>query len=102
MLIQLVNIKVQDGTRETFLEAFRLNCDGTRKEPGNIRFDLLHDPADENNFFVYEIFESEAALDAHRQTDHYQTCVKMIDPITLGGRSKTYFTPVLVQERARA
>ncbi|WYK06667.1 antibiotic biosynthesis monooxygenase [Cereibacter sphaeroides f. sp. denitrificans] len=102
MLIQLVNIKVQDGTRETFLEAFRLNCDGTRKEPGNIRFDLLHDPADENNFFVYEIFESEAALDAHRQTDHYQTCVKMIDPITLGGRSKTYFTPVLVQERAPA
>ncbi|ABA81110.1 autoinducer-2 (AI-2) modifying protein LsrG [Rhodobacter sphaeroides] len=102
MLIQLVNIKVQDGTRETFLEAFRLNCDGTRKEPGNIRFDLLHDPADENNFFVYEIFESEAALDAHRQTDHYQTCVKMIDPITLGGRSKTYFTPVLVQERASA
>ncbi|RAZ84863.1 antibiotic biosynthesis monooxygenase [Cereibacter johrii] len=102
MLIQLVNIKVQDGTRETFLEAFRLNCDGTRKEPGNIRFDLLHDPADENNFFVYEIFESEAALDAHRQTDHYRTCVKMIDPITLGGRSKTYFTPVLVQERASA
>ncbi|ACM03533.1 antibiotic biosynthesis monooxygenase [Cereibacter sphaeroides] len=102
MLIQLVNIKVQDGTRETFLEAFRLNCDGTRKEPGNIRFDLLHDPADENNFFVYEIFESEAALDAHRQTDHYQTCVKMIDPITLGGRSKTYFTPVMVQERASA
>ncbi|WP_236858235.1 hypothetical protein [Cereibacter sphaeroides] len=25
----------------------------------------MHDPADENNFFVYEIFESEAALDAH-------------------------------------
>lgn len=98
MLIQLVNIKVQDGTRDTFLEAFTINCEGTRKEPGNIRFDLLHDPEDDNNFFVYEIFESEAALDEHRKTAHYQTCVKMIDPITLGGRSKTYFTPVLVQD----
>lgn len=97
MLIQLVNIKVQAGKRDIFLEAFTINCEGTLKEAGNLRFDLLHDPEDQNNFFVYEIFESEAALDEHRKTDHYQTCVKMIDPITLGGRTKTYFTPVLVQ-----
>ncbi|WP_353476325.1 antibiotic biosynthesis monooxygenase (plasmid) [Salipiger sp. H15] len=102
MLIQLVNIKVQEGTRDTFLKAFTLNCEGTRKEPGNLRFDLLHDPADENNFYVYEIFESEAALDEHRKTSHYQTCVSMIDPITLGGRSKTYFSPVLIQDQAPA
>lgn len=102
MLIQLVNIKVREGTRETFLEAFTINCDGTRKEPGNIRFDLLHDPEDENNFFVYEIFDSEAALDEHRKTHHYQTCVQMIEPITEGGRNKTYFTPVLIQDQAPA
>lgn len=97
MLIQLVNIQVEDGKRDRFLEAFTINCNGTRQEPGNIRFDLLHDPEDVNNFFVYEIFESEAALDEHRKTAHYQTCVEMIDPITIGGRTKTYFTPVLVQ-----
>ena len=97
MLIHLVNMRVQDGTRDTFLEAFTINCEGTRKEPGNIRFDLLHDPENNNNFFVYEIFESDAALDEHRKTEHYQTCVRMIDPITIGGRTKTYFSPVLVQ-----
>jgi len=102
MLIQLVNIKVQYGTRDIFLEAFTLNCIGTRQEPGNIRFDLLHDPEDENNFYVYEIFGSEAALDEHRKTPHYQACVEMIDPITMGGRSKTYFTPVLVQTEETA
>ncbi|TKW65925.1 MAG: autoinducer-2 (AI-2) modifying protein LsrG [Paracoccus denitrificans] len=98
MLIQLVNIKVQEGTRDIFLKAFTINCEGTRAEPGNIRFDLLHDPDDENNFFVYEIFEDEAALETHRTTPHYRSCVEMIDPITLGGRSKTYFTPVLIQD----
>lgn len=97
MLIQLVNIKVKEGTRDVFLEAFKINCDGTRQEPGNIRFDLLHDPDDNNNFFVYEIFESDAALDDHRETQHYKKCVKMIDPITLNGRTKTYFTPIHVQ-----
>lgn len=97
MLIQLVNIKVQPGTRETFLEAFKINCDGTREEPGNLRFDLLVDPDDENNFFVYEIFKGNDALEDHRTTAHYQKCVSMIEPITIGGRSKTYFEPVLVQ-----
>jgi autoinducer 2-degrading protein len=98
MLIQLVNIKVEPGHRDTFLEAFRINCEGTRKEPGNIRFDLLNDPDDENNFSVYEIFRDEAALEDHRKTPHYKKCVDMIDPITLGGRSKKYFTPVLIQD----
>jgi len=102
MLIQLVNIKVKPGHRDTFLKAFRINCDGTRNEAGNIRFDLLNDPADQNNFSVYEIFRDEAALDDHRKTAHYKTCVAMIDPITLGGRSKVYFEPVLIQDCAEA
>ncbi|SDF13466.1 antibiotic biosynthesis monooxygenase [Limimaricola pyoseonensis] len=102
MLIQLVNIRVAQGERETFLEAFRINCEGTRKEPGNIRFDLLCDPEDDHNFSVYEIFESAAALDRHRETEHYRRCVAMIEPITLGGRSKTYFEPVLIQDQALA
>ncbi len=97
MFVQLVNIKVVPEQRSQFIEAFRINCEGTRQEPGNIRFDLLHDADDENNFYVYEIFEDEAALDAHRQTEHYRQCVEMIDPITKGDRSKSYFTPILIQ-----
>ena len=54
MLIQLVRIRVQPGHRNTFIAAFTLNCEGTRKEPGNLRFDLLCDPDDENSFSVYE------------------------------------------------
>ena len=97
MLIQLVRIEVRPGTRDTFLEAFAINCAGTRAEPGNLRFDLLSDPDDENRFSVYEIFRDEAALDAHRQTPHYRRCVEMIEPITIGGRGKEYFTPVMVE-----
>ncbi|AGT10728.1 antibiotic biosynthesis monooxygenase [Paracoccus aminophilus] len=97
MLIQLVRIEVKPGHRDTFLEAFTINCEGTRKEPGNLRFDLLCDPEDENKFSVYEIFRDEAALDEHRKTPHYRTCVEMIDPITVGGRRKDFFLPVLVE-----
>ncbi|MDS9467054.1 antibiotic biosynthesis monooxygenase [Paracoccus sp. MBLB3053] len=100
MRIQLVEIEVRPGSRDAFIEAFRINWDGARNEAGNIRFDLLCDPENENRFSVYEIFENEAALDAHRGTDHYRECIRLIDPLTLGRRSKRFFSPVLVEGRA--
>lgn len=98
MLVQLVNIRVRPGHRDAFVEAFRINCEGSRREPGNLRFDLLCDPEDDHNFFVYEVFRDEAALEAHRQTDHYRRCVALIEPITLGERGKRYFRPVIVDD----
>ncbi|MTH62787.1 antibiotic biosynthesis monooxygenase [Paracoccus shanxieyensis] len=100
MLVQLVHIKVLPGQRDAFIKAFRLNCDGTRREPGNIRFDLLCDPEDENSFHVYEVFRDDAALDTHRQTDHFRRCIALIDPMMETRRSKTFYTPVLVEDRA--
>jgi autoinducer 2-degrading protein len=96
MLVQMVNIRVRPGQRDAFVEAFRINLEGSRREPGNLRFDLLNDPEDDHNFFVYEVFRDEAALEAHRFTDHYRLCVAAIDPITVGARTKRYFAPVIV------
>lgn len=100
MLIQLVSVEVIPGQRDRFIEAMRINREGTRREPGNLRFDLLCDPSDENRFSIYEIFTGPDALEAHRQTAHYRTCVQMIDPITTGPRSKQFFQPVLVEPAA--
>lgn len=100
MLIQLVQFEVRPGQRDAFVAAFRINWEGTRAESGNIRFDLLADPEDENRFHCYEIFADEAALDAHRATEHYRRCVELIGPLTTGSRSKRFFSPVLVEGAA--
>ncbi|MDP5308756.1 antibiotic biosynthesis monooxygenase [Paracoccus spongiarum] len=97
MLIQLVSIQVLPGHRDRFIEAFRINWEGARTEPRNLRFDLLCDPDDENSFTVYEIFADLDALKAHGQTAHYRRCIEMITPITTGQRSKRYYQPVLVE-----
>lgn len=97
MLIQLVQIQVRPGQRDAFIDAFRINWQGARSEPGNIRFDLLCDPDDENSFSCYEIFADEAALDAHRATEHYRRCIALIEPLTVGRRSKRFFSPVLTE-----
>lgn len=92
MLIQMVTIIVKPGNAKEFLDAFRINYEGTRKEPGNVRFDVLRDPQDENTFMVYEVFKSAEALDDHRKTAHYLECVRRIDPILTGPRTKTFYT----------
>ncbi|MBU3029179.1 antibiotic biosynthesis monooxygenase [Paracoccus marinaquae] len=97
MLVQLVSIRVLPEHRDRFIEAFRINCEGSRREPGNLRFDLLCDPEDENSFSVYEVFTGPEALHAHVRTEHYRRCVEMITPICVGQRTKRFFTPVLVE-----
>lgn len=100
MLIQLVQIKVRPGARDAFIEAFRINWLGAQTEAGNVRFDLLCDPDDENSFSVYEIFDDERALDDHRATPHFQKCIDLIDPLCSERRTKRLFAPVLVEGRA--
>ncbi|WP_295812328.1 antibiotic biosynthesis monooxygenase [uncultured Nitratireductor sp.] len=95
MLIQMVSINVKKGHVPAFLEAFRINYEGTREEPGNLRFDVLRDPDDENRFLIYEVFTSEAALEEHRKTKHYQECVRLIDPILAGPRTKVFYTAMM-------
>lgn len=91
MLVQMVTIVVKPGHADEFIDAFRINYEGTRQEPGNLRFDVLRDPDDGNRFLIYEVFASEAALDEHRRTPHYQTCVSLIDPIISGPRTKIFY-----------
>ncbi|GMB82431.1 antibiotic biosynthesis monooxygenase [Shinella zoogloeoides] len=91
MLIQMVSINVKPGHADEFLEAFRINYEGTRLEPGNLRFDVLRNPEDEHSFVIYEVFRSPEALDEHRRTPHYQECVRRIDPILAGPRTKTFY-----------
>ncbi len=73
MYIVGVNIHVKPEHVEEFNSATQKNHEGTRTEPGNLRFDVLQDREDPNRFFLYEVYESEEAFKAHQQTPHYLT-----------------------------
>ncbi|MFW7340140.1 putative quinol monooxygenase [Pollutimonas sp. H1-120] len=40
-------------------------------EAGCRRFDVCRDPQDSALFFLYEIYDDQAAIDAHMQSPHY-------------------------------
>ena len=71
MLVYLVKIKVKEGKIEEFKEATVRNHRDTIKEPGNYRFDVLQNQEDPTSFTLYEVYESEEAVQAHKETEHY-------------------------------
>lgn len=95
MFAMLVEINIKEGKEKEFLAVFERNHLGTRQEPGNLRFDVLRDPNIRTRFYAYEVYENEAALEAHRQTPHYHECVKALEEIMSAPRSKIVFEWVL-------
>jgi len=43
-----------------------------RAEPGNLRWDIWHDPSEPARFVLDELYKDGAAVSAHRETPHFQ------------------------------
>jgi (4S)-4-hydroxy-5-phosphonooxypentane-2,3-dione isomerase len=71
MHVTLVHVRVIPGRLDEFLAASRENYDGSVREPGNVRFDILRDPNDAARFLIYEVFADAEAAAAHKRTPHY-------------------------------
>lgn len=71
MHVTLVHVRVLPGQIDAFLEAMAANHAGSVREPGNLRFDVLRDPADPTHFLIYEAFVDAEAAAAHKSTVHY-------------------------------
>ncbi|MCG6967533.1 MAG: antibiotic biosynthesis monooxygenase [Chromatiaceae bacterium] len=71
MHVTLVHVSVRPERITDFVEACRLNHEGSTAEPGNRRFDILQDAADPTHFVLYEAYASATDALAHKQTAHY-------------------------------
>ena len=95
MNVTLVEINIKPERVDEFLEVFRANHEGAIKEPGNLRFDVLQDPDVNTRFYIYEAYQDEAAVLAHKQTPHYLACVEKLDDMMSGPRKKRSFIGLL-------
>ena len=80
MTVTLVHVYVKPEFVKAFIEATRENHENSVKEPGNFRFDILQDSQDTGKFILYEAFESEQAVTAHKETSHYFKWRDMVTP----------------------
>ena len=68
----IAEFEVKPDQLEQFLELARTDAShSVEREPGCRQFDVCRDPADPSVFFLYELYDDDAAIQAHLQTPHY-------------------------------
>lgn len=71
MYIVAVTIFVKPQCVQAFIDATLDNARNTRREPGNVRFDLSQAEDDPTRFFLYEAYRVKDDFAKHQQTEHY-------------------------------
>lgn len=95
MNVTLVEINIKPERVDEFMDVFRANHEGSIKEPGNLRFDVLQDPEVATRFFIYEAYQNAEAVLAHKETPHYLACVEKLDEMMSEPRKKRSFVGLL-------
>jgi len=68
----VVEFRIKPEQVEAFALAIEENARVSRDtEPGCRQFDVCRDPADAQIFFLYELYDDEAAIQAHLQSAHF-------------------------------
>ena len=80
MYVVCVTVFVKPENVEEFIAASRLNHEGTRQEPGNLRWDFLQAEEEPTRFFLYEVYHSKDDFAAHQQTPHYLAWRETVAP----------------------
>jgi (4S)-4-hydroxy-5-phosphonooxypentane-2,3-dione isomerase len=70
--INAVDLVVIPSEMPKFLEAIKENGANSVKEPGCREFNITVLANNPNHVFLYEVYDNAAALDAHRQTEHFK------------------------------
>ena len=72
MVSVLVNVEVKPERLDEFLDVMRKDAEGSRTEPGCLRFDVLQDQENPCKFVFYEVYKNAEAAAEHRDYPHFK------------------------------
>jgi autoinducer 2-degrading protein len=68
----VVKIRVKAEHREQFLEEMWADAVGSEQnEPGCLMFNIVQDNADPCLLYLFEVYQDDQALEAHKQAPHF-------------------------------
>jgi (4S)-4-hydroxy-5-phosphonooxypentane-2,3-dione isomerase len=69
----MVKLRIKADSVDKFMTAVQENGKAAREtEPGCRTFDILVDPNDPTSAMLYEVYDDEAAFEAHQKTAHFK------------------------------
>jgi len=78
----VTHVDVPGVFRDKVLPALDALAERSRKEPGNLRFDVTYQKSRTNHFTVMEVWKDQAANDAHELAAHTREFRNVLTPIT--------------------
>ena len=90
----MVRLEVKPERLDDFLELVTFNASESRKEPGNLRFDVVRSVDSPTRFGLYEVYRDADAVQAHRATAHFSRWRAEIEGLLVTPRISEVFTSV--------
>ena len=75
----VATVTVKPEFKDEVLKAIKTVVDATRKEPGNIFYDVFEDIKNPLKFVFIETWKSQAAIDSHNKATHFNDFIKAVD-----------------------
>lgn len=99
MLIVHVHVHVKPEDREEFIRATLENARNSIQEPGILRFDVLQNNEDPNQFVLVEVYRDEDAPARHKETLHYQIWRDKVAGMMAEPRTSVKFTNIFPDDK---
>ncbi len=71
-LVNVVEYDIVPGQIDAYLAALKENGAAAVKEPGCREFNVLVSQKDPNHVLIFEVYNDAAAVQAHRETEHFK------------------------------
>lgn len=78
----IVKTVIKDGAKGAFEAAININAAASvTNEEHCFVFDVIASVEEKNTYYLYEIYESADALEAHKQAAHYKECRAIVSDL---------------------
>jgi len=98
--INAVELDIVPADYEKFKAAILENATASVKEPGCRQFDVLFEDSDPHHVFLYEVYDDETALEAHRATAHFKKFRETTAPM-IAKRVARHMSPIAFNIKTR-
>jgi quinol monooxygenase YgiN len=99
LIYVVATLTIKPEMRAELIEAAKACIAGTRKEPGNIAYDLHESVTDPAKLVFVEQWENAEALVPHRKTDHMKTFGRVVVNCLAAPPKIEVITPANVEVR---
>ena len=81
MIVVIATTHAREGKEDKVRDILTALVVESRQEPGNVQYDLLVGEEDPRRFVIYEVWESEAAMNKHLRSTHVSVAHSFADEL---------------------